>query len=51
MPGGLLNIIAYGNANIIVHGNPTKTFFKKTTHLSAVSRRDLPLGVRCVVSA
>ncbi len=28
MPGGLLNIIAYGNANIIVHGNPTKTFFK-----------------------
>ena len=30
MPGGLLNIIAYGNANIIVHGNPTKTFFKAT---------------------
>ena len=28
MPGGLLNIIAYGNANILVHGNPTKTFFK-----------------------
>ena len=28
MPGGLLNIIAFGNANIIVHGNPTKTFFK-----------------------
>lgn len=30
MPGGLLNIIAYGTANIIVHGNPTKTFFKVT---------------------
>tara|TARA_Y100000389_G_scaffold203265_1_gene251136 strand:- start:14419 stop:16110 length:1692 start_codon:yes stop_codon:yes gene_type:complete len=30
MPGGLLNIIAYGNQNIIIHGNPTKTFFKST---------------------
>jgi hypothetical protein len=28
MPGGLLNIIAYGNQNIILNGNPTKTFFK-----------------------
>lgn len=28
MPGGLLNIIAHGNANIILNGNPTKTFFK-----------------------
>ena len=28
MPGGLLNIIAFGNANIILNGNPTKTFFK-----------------------
>ena len=28
MPGGLLNIIAYGNANIILNGNPSKTFFK-----------------------
>ena len=28
MPGGLLNIIAYGNSNIILNGNPTKTFFK-----------------------
>lgn len=28
MPGGLLNIIAFGNSNIILHGNPSKTFFK-----------------------
>ena len=28
MPGGLLNIIAFGNSNIILNGNPTKTFFK-----------------------
>ena len=28
MPGGLLNIIASGNADIILTGNPTKTFFK-----------------------
>ena len=30
MPGGLLNIIAYGNSNIILNGNPSKTFFKST---------------------
>jgi hypothetical protein len=28
MAGGLLNIIAVGNANVILTGNPTKTFFK-----------------------
>lgn len=28
MPGGLLNLIAYGNQNIIINGNPKKTFFK-----------------------
>lgn len=28
MTGGLLNIIAYGNQNIILNGNPSKTFFK-----------------------
>lgn len=28
MPGGLLNIVAYGNQNIILNGNPKKTFFK-----------------------
>lgn len=30
MPGGLLNIVAYGNQNVIVNGNPSKTFFKCT---------------------
>lgn len=30
MAGGLLNIIANGNNNIILTGNPTKTFFKVT---------------------
>ena len=28
MPGGLLNIISVGNANVMLTGNPTKTFFK-----------------------
>jgi hypothetical protein len=28
MAGGLLNIISVGNVNIILTGNPTKTFFK-----------------------
>ncbi len=28
MPGGLLNIVAYGASNIILNGNPSKTFFK-----------------------
>ena len=28
MPGGLLNIISVGNANLILTGNPSKTFFK-----------------------
>jgi hypothetical protein len=28
MPGGLMNLISYGNQNIILNGNPTKTFFK-----------------------
>jgi hypothetical protein len=30
MAGGLLNIISNGNANIILTGNPVKTFFKVT---------------------
>lgn len=30
MPGGLMNLIAYGNQNIILNGNPTKSFFKTT---------------------
>jgi len=28
MPGGSLNIISYGTQNIILNGNPSKTFFK-----------------------
>ena len=28
MGGGLMNISAYGNENVILHGNPKKTFFK-----------------------
>ena len=30
MGGGLLNLVAKGNINIILNGNPQKTFFKKT---------------------
>lgn len=30
MGGGLLNLVAYGNKNIIINGNPSKTFFKAT---------------------
>uniref|UniRef100_A0A6C0EP79 Major capsid protein N-terminal domain-containing protein n=1 Tax=viral metagenome TaxID=1070528 RepID=A0A6C0EP79_9ZZZZ len=30
MPGGLLNIAAYGAENVILTGNPTKTFFNAT---------------------
>ena len=28
MAGGLLNLIAIGNQNIILNGNPSKSFFK-----------------------
>ena len=28
MAGGLLNIVSTGNNNVILTGNPTKTFFK-----------------------
>ena len=28
MPGGLLNLISYGNQNIFLNGNPSKTLFK-----------------------
>ena len=30
MPGGLLNLVSAGNQNVILNGNPTKTFFKTT---------------------
>jgi len=28
MPGGLLNLVAYGNQNVFLNGNPSKTMFK-----------------------
>lgn len=30
MAGGLMNLVAYGNQNVILNGNPSKTFFKFT---------------------
>ena len=30
MGGGLLNLIATGNQNVILNGNPKKTFFRST---------------------
>ena len=30
MAGGLLNLIAVGNANLFLTGDPTKTFFRST---------------------
>jgi len=30
MPGGLLNLVSQGQQNIILNGNPSKTFFKTT---------------------
>ena len=30
MPGGLLNIVAFGNQNVVLNGNPSKTLFKCT---------------------
>ena len=28
MGGGLFNLVAYGSANVLIHGNPSKTLFK-----------------------
>lgn len=30
MPGGLLNLVSYGNQNVFLNGNPSKTMFKCT---------------------
>jgi len=30
MPGGLMNLVSQGQQNIILNGNPSKTFFKST---------------------
>ena len=32
MPGGLMNLVSQGQQNIILNGNPTKSFFKSTYH-------------------
>ena len=40
MPGGLLQLVAYGQANIILNGNPSKTFFK------AVYKPYTPFGLQ-----
>ena len=30
MPGGLMNLVSQGQQNIVLNGNPTKSFFKST---------------------
>jgi len=30
MPGGLMQLVSEGQQNIILNGNPSKTFFKST---------------------
>ena len=37
MAGGLLNLVAYGNQNVILNSNPKKTFFK-TTYFFLIQR-------------
>jgi hypothetical protein len=32
MPGGLMNLVSAGQQNIVLNGNPTKSFFKTTYH-------------------
>ena len=32
MPGGLMNLVSAGQQNIMLNGNPTKSFFKSTYH-------------------
>ena len=38
MPGGLLQLVCYGNENVVLNGNPQITFFYKSfnkyTHFS-----------------
>ena len=50
MPGGLLNLIAVGNQNVILNGNPSKTFFKtvffQPTHMPKL-RKKSPKIDRC----
>ena len=30
MTGGLMNLVAYGNENLLFNGNPKKTFLKQS---------------------
>ncbi len=32
MPGGLMQLVSQGQQNIVLNGNPTKSFFKSTYH-------------------
>jgi hypothetical protein len=32
MPGGLMNLVSQGQQNILLNGNPSKSFFKSTYH-------------------
>ena len=32
MPGGLMQLVSQGQQNIVLNGNPTKSFFKSVTH-------------------
>ena len=32
MPGGLMNLVSTGQQNIVLNGNPTKSFFKSIYH-------------------
>ena len=36
MAGGLMQLVAQGQQNIILNGNPSKTFFKSTLKLTHV---------------
>ena len=33
MPGGLMNLVSVGQQNIVLNGNPSKTFLKPLTHI------------------
>ena len=32
MPGGLMQLVSQGQQNIVLNGNPTKSFFKSVFH-------------------
>ena len=50
MPGGLLNIVAFGNQNVYLNGNPSKTFltigsFSCTSFGGLMSSEESKLGL------